>query len=146
MNGTVETDEGLRRILATVRTIALLGASPNPERPSHGVMRFLLAKGYRVIPVNPGQVGGEILGQTCYGDLASIPEPIDMVDVFRASDALPGIVEEILALDPRPSVLWTQLGVVHTQAAEQASAAGVEVVMNRCPAIEHPRLLRARPE
>ncbi|KQT53002.1 MULTISPECIES: CoA-binding protein [unclassified Aureimonas] len=141
MSGTIETDERLRRILSTVRTIALLGASPKPERPSHGVMRFLLAKGYHVVPVNPGQAGGEILGQLCYADLASIAEPIDMVDVFRASDALPGIVDELLALDPRPAVLWTQLGVRDAEAAKRAMAAGVEVVMDRCPAIEHPRLI-----
>ena len=124
-----------------MRTIALLGASPKPERPSYGVMRFLLAKGYRVVPVNPGQAGGQILGQTCYADLASIPEPIDMVDVFRASEALPGIVEEVLALDPRPAVLWTQLGVEDAAAAQRASEQGIEVVMDRCPAIEHPRLI-----
>lgn len=143
MSATVEADDDLRRILTSVRTIALVGASPKPDRPSFGVMRFLLAKVYRVIPVNPGQAGGEILGQLCYTDLASIPEPVDMVDVFRASDALPGIVEELLALDPRPTVLWTQLGVRDAAAAERASQAGVEVVMDRCPAIEHPRLIRS---
>jgi hypothetical protein len=141
MSGLIDGDAGLRRVLTSVRTIALLGASPKPERPSNGVMRFLLAKGYRVIPVNPGRAGGEILGQRCYGDLASIPEPFDMVDVFRASDALPGIVDEILALARRPAVLWTQLGVQDAKAAEAAAAAGLDVVMNRCPAIEHPRLI-----
>ncbi|KQT50742.1 CoA-binding protein [Aureimonas sp. Leaf454] len=140
MSARIDDDAGLRRILSEVTTIALLGASPKPERPSHGVMRFLLSKGYRVIPVNPGQAGGEILGQRVYADLASIPEPIDMVDVFRTSEALPGIVAEILALANRPRILWTQLGVRHAEAAEAAASGGLDVVMDRCPAIEHPRL------
>lgn len=134
-------DEGyIRDILVGVKTIALTGASPNPERPSHRVMHFLLARGYRVIPVNPGQAGKTILGQKVYATLADIPEPIDMVDVFRASDALPGVVEEAKVLSPRPRVVWSQLGVRHDEAAQAAEAAGIKVVMNRCPAIEIPRL------
>jgi predicted CoA-binding protein len=140
-SGLIDDDAGLARILTEVRTIALLGASPKPDRPSHGVMRFLLSKGYRVFPVNPGEADGEILGQTVYPDLASVPEPVDMVDVFRASEALPGIVRNVLALPVRPAVLWTQLGVRDASAAQMAAEAGIDVVMDRCPAIEHPRLI-----
>jgi hypothetical protein len=135
------TDEALiRSVLTSVRTIALLGASPKPERPSYGVMRFLLARGYDVHPVNPGQAGGQILGRTVHAAMSDIPVPIDMVDVFRASEALPAIVDELLALEPRPRVLWTQLGVRDNAQAARASAAGVSVIQDRCPAIEIPRL------
>jgi predicted CoA-binding protein len=140
MNHDRYDDSFLAGILDETKTIALVGASPNPARPSYGVMRFLLSHGYRVIPVNPGQAGKEIHGQTVYGTLADIPEPVDMVDVFRASDAVPGVVEEALALDPRPKIIWTQLGVRHAEAAARAEAAGLRVVMDRCPAIEMPRL------
>lgn len=133
-------DAALRRILAAAKVIAVVGASPNEARPSFGVMRFLLSKGFRVIPVNPGQAGRAILGQPCFADLAGIGEPVDMIDVFRASDAVPGIVEEALALAPRPAVIWMQLGVRHDEAARRAEAEGVTVVMNRCPAIEYARL------
>lgn len=135
------SDAFLRDILTSVKTIALLGASPNPERPSFGVMRFLLAKGFHVIPVNPGQADKQINGQTVVARLADIDEPIDMVDVFRASDALPGIVDEVLALKIQPKVLWTQLDVRDDVAAARAEAAGLKVVMDRCPAIEYPRLI-----
>lgn len=131
----------LRDILTQVKVIALTGASPNLQRPSHDVMRFLLGRGYRVIPVNPGQAGKQILGQTVYARLADIPEPVDMIDVFRASEYLDGVVDEALALDPKPSVIWSQLGVRDDSAALKAEAAGIKVVMNRCPAIEHPRLI-----
>jgi uncharacterized protein len=134
------SDEYIRQILTHTKVIALTGASPNPDRPSHRVMNFLLSKGYRVIPVNPGQAGKTILGQTVYATLAEIPEPVDMVDVFRASDALPGVVDEASALSPRPKVIWSQLGVRHDEAAAAAEAAGIKVVMNHCPAIEIPRL------
>jgi uncharacterized protein len=137
----IETDDDIRRILTSARTIAMVGASPNPSRPSHGVLSFLLAKGYRVFPVNPGHAGKAILGTTFSADLASVPEPVDMVDVFRASDALPALVDEVLALDPRPRVIWTQLGVRDVAAASKAEAAGIDVVMDRCPAIEWPRLV-----
>lgn len=136
------SDNKIRDILQSVKTIALLGASPKPERPSNGVMKFLLDHGYRVIPVNPGQVGKSILGQQVVATLADINEPVDMVDVFRASYSLPGIVDEILAMKPRPTVLWTQLDVVHEEAAKRAEGAGLTVVMDRCPAIEYPRLMR----
>jgi uncharacterized protein len=131
----------LKDILSEVKVIALTGASPNPERPSNGVMRFLLARGYKVIPVNPGQAGKQILGQTVYARLADIEEPIDMIDVFRASDYLDGVVDEALALNPTPKIIWAQLGVRDDAAAAKAEAAGLKVVMNRCPAIEYPRLM-----
>ena len=130
------SDGFIRRILTSVKTIALVGASPNETRPSHTVMQFLLAKGYRVIPVNPGQKGKQLLGQTVYARLADISERFDMVDVFRNSSALPGLVDEVLALKQRPMVLWTQLGVRHDEAARKAEAEGITVVMDRCPAIE----------
>ncbi len=137
----MSSDNEIRDILQSVRTIALLGASLKPERPSNGVMKFLLDRGYHVIPVNPGQVGKTIHGQQVVAELADINEPIDMVDVFRASYSLPGIVDEILALKHRPAVLWTQLDVVHEEAAKKAAEAGLKVVMDRCPAIEYPRLI-----
>ena len=137
----MSSDNEIRDILQSVRTIALLGASPKPERPSNGVMKFLLDRGYHVIPVNPGQVGKTIHGQQVVAELADINEPIDMVDVFRASYSLPGIVDEILALKHRPAVLWTQLDVVNDEAAKKAAEAGLKVVMDRCPAIEYPRLI-----
>ncbi|WP_417417582.1 CoA-binding protein [Hoeflea sp.] len=127
-------------ILQSVKTIAVVGASANEVRPSFFVMRYLLGKGYDVIPVNPGQTGKPILGQMTYARLADIPVAIDMVDIFRASDAVPGIVEEALALDPLPKVIWMQLTVRHDEAAARAEAAGIKVVMNRCPKIEYARL------
>ena len=128
-------------ILRQTKTIALVGASPNPERPSHRVMAFLLRKGYRVIPVNPGQAGKDIQGQTVVASLADIEEPVDMVDVFRAADALPALVDEVLAMKTPPKAIWGQRSVRHDAAAEKAEAAGIKVVMDRCPAIEYPRLI-----
>ncbi|MBB6261617.1 hypothetical protein FHS77_002176 [Paenochrobactrum gallinarii] len=136
-----DSDAELREILSTVKTIALLGASPNEDRPSYHVMEFLLQKGYRVLPVNPGQAGKEILGASVYASLSDIPEPVDMVEVFRASNAVAGIVDEILSLKAQPKVLWTQLGVIDVDAGKRAHDAGLKVVMNRCPAIEYPRLI-----
>lgn len=132
--------DDLRDILGSVRTIALLGASPKPDRPSFGVMRFLLSKGYTVYPVNPGQAGKEILGQTVYATMADIAEPIDMVDVFRAPEYLGEVVAETLALPNRPKVIWGQLTVRDDEAVKPAEEAGIRVVMDRCPAIEIPRL------
>ncbi len=126
-------------ILRDTKTIALVGASPNPARPSYGVMRFLLSKGYKVIPVNPGQAGKEILGQTVFAHLADIAEPVDMIDVFRAAEHLNGVVDEALAMEPKPKVIWGQLAVRDDAAAAKAEAAGLKVVMDRCPAIEMPR-------
>jgi len=130
----------LRGILAETKTIALVGASHKPERPSYGVMRFLLSKGYDVIPVNPGLAGQELLGKKVVGTLAEIAQPIDMVDVFRNSKEVPGLVDEVLALQNLPKVIWMQLGVSDDVSAARAEEKGIKVVMNRCPAIEIPRL------
>ena len=129
--------------LAKVKTIAVIGASPNAARPSYGVMKFLISKGYSVIPVNPGQAGGEILGQTVVASLANLPMPIDMVDIFRASEAIPGVADEILALPWKPGLVWMQLGIRHEEAAAQATAAGLLVVQDRCIKVEH-HILQAR--
>lgn len=129
-------DEDLVGILERVKSIAVVGASPNPARPSYGVARFLAGLGYRVFPVNPAHGGGEIAGLPAYARLADIAEPIDMIDVFRASDHVSGVLDEALALDPRPKVFWTQLDVRDDDAAARAEAAGMTVVMDRCPKIE----------
>ncbi len=134
-------DEWIADILKSVRHIALVGASPKPERPSHQVMAFLLSRGYEVFPVNPGQAGKEILGRRVHASLADIPQSVDMVDIFRNSEAAGGVVDEALKLDPLPRVIWMQLGVRNDEAASRAEAAGLKVVMNRCPKIEIPRLL-----
>lgn len=133
----------IRQILEETKTIAIIGASANADRPVHHVMEFLIDQGYEVYPVNPGLAGKELLGRTVYASLTDIPVPVDMVDIFRASDAVPGIVTEALALAVRPKVIWMQLGIEHAQAASDAEAAGLTVIMNRCPAIEHPRLFPA---
>jgi predicted CoA-binding protein len=133
-------DSYIRGILNTVKTIAMVGISPRDVRPSYFAFKYLLERGYRMIPVNPGQAGGDILGQTVYARLADIPEPIDMVDVFRAPQYALPIVEEALALTPRPQVVWMQLGIRDDEAAGLAEANGLKVVMNRCPKIEYGRL------
>ncbi len=107
------SDETIRTILDEVKTIAIVGASANPVRPSFFVLKYMIDKGYTVFPINPGQAGKEILGRPCFATLADVPGPVDMVDIFRASEAIPGIVEETLALQPKPKVVWMQLGVVH---------------------------------
>ncbi|WP_395447268.1 CoA-binding protein [Aminobacter sp. UC22_36] len=127
-------------ILNSVRTIAVVGASANDVRPSYFVTKYLIGKGYKVYPVNPGHAGKEILGRMTYASLTDIPQAIDMVDVFRASAAVPVIVDEALKLDPLPKVIWMQLTVRHDEAAARAEAAGIQVVMNRCPKIEYARL------
>ncbi|WP_136657497.1 CoA-binding protein [Nitratireductor sp. XY-223] len=139
MNHDRYPDSYIANILHSVKSIAMIGASAKDVRPSYIAMKYLLAKGYEVIPVNPGQAGKEILGQLVYAKLSDIPKPVDMVDVFRGSDALPSIVDDVLALDPRPQVLWAQLTVRNDAAAEKAEAAGLKVVMNRCPKIEYGR-------
>ena len=138
MNHERYSDDYLRGILDRVRTIAMVGASPHWNRPSFFVMKYLQDKGYRIIPVNPQAVGQEILGEPVYADLGAIPEPIDMVDVFRRADAVPAIVEAAIARGA--TVVWMQLGVRNDEAAAKAEAAGLAVVMNRCPKIEYSRL------
>ncbi len=133
-------DTRLREILSSVKTIALVGWSPKPDRPSHGVARFLKARGYRVIPVNPGQAGQIALGETVRASLSEITEPVDMVDIFRRSEAAGAVVDEALAHLKGLKAVWMQLGVSDSAAAARAEAAGVQAVMNRCPAIEIPRL------
>lgn len=134
------SDAEITRILKTVKRIALVGASPNPARPSYEVMEFLIGRGYEVVPVNPGLAGQTLHGQTVYGRLADIPGRIDMIDVFRNSEAAGEVVDEALALAIKPGVVWMQLGVVNEEAANRARTGGIEVVMNHCPAIEIPRL------
>lgn len=131
----------IRDILKTTKNIAMIGASPNPARPSYGVMRFLLGKGYHVIPINPGHAGKEIQGQKVYASLADIEEEIDMVDVFRAADQLSAVVDEVLAMKNQPKVIWGQLTVRDDAAAAKAEQAGLTVIMDRCPAIEYPRVV-----
>ena len=140
MNHETYPDPYIRGILNTVKTIAMVGISPKENRPSYFAFKYLQERGYRMIPVNPGQAGGELLGQTVYATLADIPEPIDMVDIFRNSEAALGVVQDALALDPKPQVIWMQLGVRNDEAAARAEAAGLKVVMNRCPKIEYGRL------
>jgi predicted CoA-binding protein len=133
------TDGYLRGVLRGVRTIAMVGASPNWNRPSYFVMKYLQAKGFRVIPVNPAAAGQTILGEAAYAGLAEIPDPVDMVDVFRAASAVPAILDDALRIGAK--VLWLQIGVRHDESAARAEAAGLKVVMNRCPKIEYSRLL-----
>ena len=140
MNHDSYDDAYISGILNSVKTIAIDGASANDVRPSFFVLKYLLNKGFDVYPVNPKEAGKDILGTKFYARLADIPVPLDMVDIFRASDAIPGIVDEVLKLDPLPKVIWMQLTVRHDEAAARAEAAGIKVVMNRCPKIEYGRL------
>jgi predicted CoA-binding protein len=133
-------DDDLLRILTSTKVIAMVGASARSARPSHNVMGFLLRRGYRVIPVNPGLEGQLIHEQRVLAHLADIKEPIDIVDVFRDSAHVPTLINEVLALPDLPKYLWMQIGVIDANAAARAEARGIEVVMNRCPAIEIPRL------
>ncbi|HMK67196.1 MAG TPA: CoA-binding protein [Stellaceae bacterium] len=132
------SDAYLRGILKNVHVIAMVGASPHWNRPSYFAMKYLQDKGYRVIPVNPRAKGEKILGETVYGELSEIPEKIDMVDVFRNSEAAGPIVDQAIAIGAK--VVWMQLGVRNDAAAARAEAAGLQVVMNRCPKIEFSRL------
>jgi uncharacterized protein len=134
------SDTLIRSVLTSVKTIAMVGASDNPARPSYLVLKYLIERGFRVIPVNPGRAGNTFLGQTFVASLADIREPVDMVDIFRAPEAAPGIVDQALAMNPLPKVIWMQLSVRNDEAAAKAEAAGLTVIMNRCPKIEYGRL------
>ncbi|MGL6117923.1 CoA-binding protein [Plesiomonas sp.] len=136
-------DQSIKQILQATRTIALVGASDKPERPSYRVMDYLLQQGYRVIPVNPSLAGKTILGQTVQASLSEISESVDMVDVFRSADAAYAIAQEAIAINAK--TLWLQLGIINEEAATLAAAAGLQVVMDRCPKIELPRLDLATP-
>ena len=138
MDHDTYTDDYLRNILKGVRTIAMVGASEHWNRPSFFAMKYLQDKGYRVIPVNPQAKGEEILGEKVYPGLREIPIKVDMVDIFRRADAVAPIVDDAIALGAK--VVWMQLGVRHDAAAAKAEAAGLQVVMNRCPKIEYSRL------
>ena len=140
MNHDSYTNDYIAGILNSVRTVAIVGASANDVRPSFFVTKYLIDKGFEVYPINPGHAGKEILGRMTYKRLADVPVAIDMVDIFRGSAAVPPIVDEALALDPPPKVIWMQLTVRHDEAAAKAEAAGIKVVMNRCPKIEYGRL------
>lgn len=134
------SDAFLKSVLDEAKVVAMVGISANPTRPSYFVARYLGLKGYRVIPVNPGLAGQTLFGEMVYASLTDIPCDVDMVDIFRRSDAVPAIVEEALARWPALKAVWMQIGVEHTQAAAQAEARGVKVVQNRCPKIEYQRL------
>ena len=140
MNHERYDDTYIRGILDEVKTVAVVGASANTVRPSYFVVKYLISKGYDVIPVNPGHAGREIAGAMTFASLADIDRPVDMVDIFRNSEAAMGVVEEALKLDPLPKVIWMQLSVRNDEAARLAEAKGVKVVMNRCPKIEYARL------
>ena len=132
----INSDEGIREVLTSTKTIALVGASPNPQRASHAVMHYMMDRGYRVIPVNPNET--EILGQKVFASLKDIKEPVDMVDVFRTSDAAGSLCDEAIEIGAKS--VWLQLGVINEEGAARAEAAGLKVIMDRCPAIDMPRL------
>lgn len=132
------SNDYIRNILSEHKVIAMVGASPNPVRPSYFAMKYLLEKGFTVIPVNPGQAGGDILGQKAYASLADIPGRVDIVDIFRNSEAALQITRDAIAIGAK--VVWMQLGVRNDEAARLAEEAGLKVVMNRCPKIEYGRL------
>jgi predicted CoA-binding protein len=134
------SDTFLRDILRRTKTIAIVGVSANEIRPSFYVARYLGLKGFRVIPVNPGLAGQTLLGETVYADLKSVPDDVDMVDIFRRSEAVPDIVDDALARWPDLQTIWMQIGVENAQAADVATARGVDVIQNRCPKIEYQRL------
>lgn len=131
-------DQEIDEILKTARTIAVVGLSPNPDRPSNEVASYLKGAGFRIIPVNPGQK--EILGERCYASVAEIPEPVDVVDVFRAPEAVPPVVDD--AVRAKAKAVWLQVGIVHEEAARKARAAGLKVVMDRCMMVEHRKRAR----
>jgi len=134
----LESDEAIAQLLMKAKRIALVGASAKPDRPSHRVMQFLLDEGYEVLPINPGLAGQNLLGQTVYASLADLPTSTDMADIFRDAASLPEVTQDVV--DARIPAMWTQLGVVHSEAEQTAVDAGLQVVVDRCPAIEIPRL------
>ena len=134
------SDADLRRILTATRTIAAVGVSANPVRPSHYVARYLALKGYRVIPVNPALGGAPLFGERAHDDLTTVDAPVDMIDVFRRPEHVPAVLDEALAHLPGLRTMWLQIGVVHEAAAERAREAGLEVVQDRCPKMERQRL------
>ncbi len=140
MNHDSYDDAYIAGILNAVRTVAIVGASANQVRPSFFVTKYLIDKGYSVYPVNPGQAGKTIAGSEAFATLADVPVAIDMVDIFRPTAAIPGITEEIMLLDPLPKVVWMQLTIRDDASASRLEAAGIKVVMNRCPKIEYARL------
>lgn len=140
MNHDSYDDNYIRTILRSVRSIAVVGASPNTVRPSYFLFKYMLERGYDVIPVNPGQAGKQMLGKTFVASLRDLGRPVDMVDIFRASEHVMPVVDEALALAPPPRVIWMQLGVRNDEAAAKIEATGIKVVMNRCPKIEYGRL------
>lgn len=137
------SDDFLRDILTRTRRIAVVGVSMNPDRPSHYVARFLHERGYEVIPVNPGHAGQEVFGQEVRASLTEIEGEVDMVDIFRRSEDVPPVVDEALARFPDLQTIWMQAGIVNEAAAREARARGVDVVMDRCPKVEYPRLMRS---
>ena len=137
----VESDEAIAQLLLQVKRIALVGASAKPERPSHRVMQFLLDEGYEVLPINPGLARQRLLGQAVYASLADLPTSVDMADIFRDAASLPEVTQDVLATGI--PAMWTQLEVVHSEAEQTAIAAGLQLVVDRCPAIEIPRLREA---
>ncbi|MES0879386.1 CoA-binding protein [Roseibium sp. SCP14] len=140
MNHDTYSDTYIKGILDEVKTVAMIGASANNVRPSYFVLKYLLSKGYEVWPINPGQTGKEILGQTVYASLDDLPDVPDMIDIFRNSDAAGKIVDEVIASGKLPKVIWMQLTVRHDAAAKRAEEAGIKMVMDRCPKIEYGRL------
>jgi uncharacterized protein len=140
MNHDHYDDSYIRGILNTVKTIAMVGASAKDNRPSYFAFKYLGERGYSMIPINPGLAGKELLGRKIYARLSEVPEPIDMVDIFRAANYALPVVQEALTLNPKPRVIWMQLGIRNDEAAALAEANGMKVVMNRCPKIEHSRL------
>ena len=134
----LESDEAIAQLLLQVKRIALVGASAKPERPSHRVMQFLLDEGYKVLPINPGLAGRTLLGQTVYASLTDLPTSVDMADIFRDASSLPEVTQDVV--DARIPAMWTQLGVVNAEAERTAVEAGLQLVVDRCPAIEMPRL------
>lgn len=142
MNHDDYPDSYISSILRDVASIAVVGASANTSRPSYFVLKYLISKGFQVIPINPGQAGKEICGARVHATLRDIGQPVDMIDIFRSSEAAASVVDEALALPVLPKVIWMQLTVFNREAAKRAEAAGIQVVMNRCPKIEYARLAR----